>query len=169
MRSRFIPAASTIMAATIALLVAPLTSVGAVESSSTLTITGLSGGQSTATTSFVVSSFTFTIEATSSTSAGGAGTGKATFEPLEVHHELKSAEALLLKSASEGRHLPQVVLLIKVGDAEIATFTLTDATVAEATMSGKAGASTTTFAYQEVSVTVKGSSFCWDLAGNIAC
>lgn len=170
MRSRYVTVIAGIGIAILAtFLLLPAMSAVAAAGSSTLTVSGLTSGQVVTDTTFDASSFSWSIAATASAGGGGAGAGKATFDPLLVRHELKASEALLIKAAAEGRHLPQVQLVIHVGEVELVKFVLADATIVKAALSGKTAQPETSFSYRTLTVTTKGSSYCFDLAGNIAC
>ncbi|MEA2452848.1 MAG: Type secretion system effector, Hcp [Actinomycetota bacterium] len=170
MRSRYFRVASVLGAAVLcAWFLLPALSAVAAAGSSTLTVTGLTSSQTATDTDFAVSSFSWAVAGSSSAGSGGAGTGKATFDPLLVRHELKPAESLLIKSATEGRHLPEVTLVIQIGDVKAVEFLLTDSTITRAALSGKTAQPETSFDYRTITVTTKGSSYCFDLALSTAC
>ena len=137
----------------------------AAGSGSTMTITGLTGTGSSHT--FGVNSFTFEVTAAETTS--GAGTGRSTWSPLVVRHDLKAAESDLIAAANEGVHLEQVLVVIKVADIEVVRFSLSDAVITSASLSGKAVAPETGFSFREITVETKGSSYCYNLALNEGC
>jgi type VI protein secretion system component Hcp len=159
-----------LVAAMVALFAIPFGGAQAAIGSSTLTLSGLSGGQTITTTSFDASSFSWGVgNSGTPATGGGGGAGKAVFQPLVVKHELKAAEAMILKFAAEGRNLPQAEFVVKAGDAEVIRVTLTNATVVNATLSGKTGQPETSLNYRGIAVTVNGSTFCFDVVGNVAC
>lgn len=145
----------------------PLVRANAAGLSATLSITGLSGA--TDVTTFDATSIGYAIEGAASTTSTGAGTGKATFGPLAVRHELKPAQTLILNAAAGGRHLRTVEVTVKMDGSTLATFTLSDAVIAKASMTGKSASPETSFDYRSITITVRGSTFCWDISLNGTC
>lgn len=72
---------------------------------------------------FNVSYFTFGLQNPSSLGSGssGAGAGKVTFQPLEVHAALSTFESLV-STASNGTHLESCTLATRLADGTRATF-----------------------------------------------
>lgn len=151
--------------ACVAIISVAFATAKAAGSGSTMTITGLTGNDSSHT--FGVNSFTF--EVTAADTSGGAGTGRSTWAPLVVRHDLKAAESELIAAANEGIHLEEVLVVIKVGDVEAVRFTLTDAVITTASLSGKGGAPETGFSFRAITVETKGATYCYDLALNEIC
>jgi type VI protein secretion system component Hcp len=151
--------------ACVAIISVAFATAKAAGSGSTMTITGLTGNDSSHT--FGVNSFEFEI--TAADASGGASSGKSTWAPLVVRHDLKAAESDLIEAANEGIHLESVLVVIKVADVEALRFTLTDVVVSSASLSGKGGAPETSFSPREIAIETKGATYCFNLALSTSC
>jgi Type VI secretion system effector, Hcp len=97
----------------------------------------------TAESKFNVSYFSFGVEtpATTGSSSSGAGAGKVTFKPFEVHAALSTFDTLFVP-ASSGTHIESCTLTTTFPDGAQATFVFRDVFIesltAFATMTGNA-------------------------------
>ena len=111
------------------------------QSANAVPVGALSCSTATNEIKFNVSYFTFGLEAptTIGSSSSGAGAGKVTFQPFDVHAAL-STFGSLVGPASEGTHIATCTLTATLPDGAPATFVFKDLAIqsltAVATMTG---------------------------------
>lgn len=96
---------------------------GAAQSANAVPVGTLTCSTATDQVKFNVSYFTFGLQNPISigSASSGAGAGKVTFQPLEVHAALSTFESLV-STASDGTHLESCSLVTRLSDGTRATF-----------------------------------------------
>ena len=118
--------------------------------------------------------YAFGFGATATLATGGSGGGAVGKTQLSDVSFVKQADALsaaMFRNVVTGTRLPSVrVEIFQRGSSAVgSTFQLSDVVVTAFQVSGGDGVESVSLAFERITLTVAGQSFCWDAAAQVGC